>query len=71
MLGPANLKLALNLGKFHCYEGNWSPTQFIVSNVNNTVPPTYVLKVEKGGVIDGCFYKEEGVKVKHPGVFWW
>ena len=51
------------------YEGNWSPAQFIVTDLNKTVPSTYLLKDEKGGVIDGCFYEEEMVKLKHPGVF--
>lgn len=51
------------------YEGNWSPAQFVVSEVKKTIPPTYLLKDEKNEALEGCFYEEEMLKVKHPGVF--
>lgn len=49
------------------YKGNWFPVQFVVSDMKNTRPSTYLLESEEGAGIESCYYKKE--KVKHAVVF--
>ena len=41
------------------YLPNWSQEVFMVAEIKNTKPVTYIIKDSKAEVVQGCFYNEE------------
>lgn len=51
------------------YLPNWTNELFTVYNVKSTVPRTYILKDDKGNVLEGGFYEQEISKTKFDDVY--
>lgn len=51
------------------YTPNWSSEIFIVRQINNTNPFTYLLKDKGDNIIQGCFYEQELSKTKYPDLY--
>ena len=43
---------------------NWTDKKYIISQVKNTLPPTYVIKDDRGEEVEGTFYEPELQKTK-------
>ena len=46
-----------------CYTPNWSEEIFVIKEIKNTVPWTYVIKDLNGKEITGTFYQKELQKI--------
>lgn len=51
------------------YRPNWSNEIFVIKQVQNTSPYTYLLEDAEGRPIKGGFYSEELQKTMHPDVY--
>ena len=58
MIKILNLKLT-SCNNFKGYTPNWSEEDFVISNINNTVPWTFVINDLNGEEITGTFYEKE------------
>lgn len=51
------------------YTPNWTNEIFTISRLLYTLPRTYILKDVNNAEIQGAFYEQELLKVKHPDVY--
>lgn len=51
------------------YLPNWTNEIFTVYSIKQTVPRTYILKDDKGNILDGGFYEQEISKTKYKDIF--
>ena len=51
------------------YTGNWSIELFTIHRLQNTIPVTYIIKDNKGQIIQGSFYEAELQKTLHPDIY--
>ena len=51
------------------YLPNWTNELFTIYNVKSTAPRTYILKDDKGNILEGGFYEQEISKTKFGDVY--
>jgi hypothetical protein len=51
------------------YTPNWTTEIFVIKNIKNTNPVTYILKDYQNETIQGCFYEYELLKTKQPNIY--
>ena len=51
------------------YLPNWTNEVFTVHKINPTVPRTYILKDDRGNILEGGFYEQEISKTKYGDIF--
>ena len=51
------------------YLPNWTNEIFTIQSIKPTVPRTYVLKDDKGNILEGGFYEPEISKTKYGNIY--